>query len=83
MDREVGTFSMLSIAQAAKVNKGIVIAQVAEVDENSSSPASRVKVPGAFIDHIVLAPDQPMTYITDYDPSLIYKHEPWKIWPVS
>jgi propionate CoA-transferase len=78
MDREVGTFSMLSIAQAAKVNKGIVIAQVAEVDDNRNIPASRVKVPGAFIDHIVLVPDQPMTYITDYDPSLIYKHEPWK-----
>lgn len=79
MDREVGTFSMLSIAQAAKVNGGIVIAQVAEVDENSSFPANRVKVPGAFIDHIVLAPDQPMTYITEYDPSLIYRHEPWKM----
>lgn len=76
MDDEVATFAMLSIAQAAKVNAGKVIAQVKEIKQNSSTPASRVKVPGQFIDHIVLAPDQPMTYITQNDPSLIYRdHE--------
>jgi len=77
MEHEVGTFSMLSIAQAAKVNKGIVIAQVKEVREKELTPPARVKVPGALIDHIVLAPDQPMTYITKYDASMIRSDQPY------
>jgi propionate CoA-transferase len=77
MENEVGTFAMLSIAQAAKVNNGIVIAQVREVREGESTPSSSVKVPAALIDHIVLAPGQPMTYITDYDLSMIRKDQPF------
>ena len=37
MENEVATFSMLSIAQAAKANKGIVIAQVQNVKENEAA----------------------------------------------
>jgi propionate CoA-transferase len=77
MDEEVGTFAMLSNAQAAKVNGGIVIAQVARIEEPGQIPSSRIKVPGAFVDHLVVVPDQPMTYITKHDPSLIYRDFEW------
>ncbi len=77
MDEEVGTFAMLSNAQAAKVNGGKVIAQVAKIEDRSKVPSSRVKVPGAFVDHLVVVPDQPMTYITKHDPSLIFRDYVW------
>ena len=71
MENEVATFSMLSIAQAAKANKGIVIAQVQNVKENEAAAPERVKVPGSFIDFIVVDPDQGMTFLTQYDKSMI------------
>jgi len=77
MENEVGAFAMLSIAQAAKVNNGVVIAQVQKVKEEESTPPVQVKVPAALIDHIVLAPDQPMTYITKNDSSMTSKIHPF------
>lgn len=77
LENEVGTFAMLSVAQAAKVNNGIVIAQVKEVRKEESTPPLQVKVPSALIDHIVVAPDQPMTYITKYNLSMISKVHPF------
>lgn len=77
MENEVGAFAMLSIAQAAKVNNGKVIAQVREIRSEDSTPPIQVKVPSALIDHIVVVPDQPMTYITKNDPSMISKVHPF------
>lgn len=77
MENEVGAFAMLSIAQAAKVNNGIVIAQVQKVRKEDSTPPMQVKVPSALIDHIVVAPDQPMTYITKNNPSMTSKVYPF------
>ena len=70
MENEVGTFAMLSIAQAAKNNHGMVIAQVKEQRQDFAKP-SQVKVPGVFIDYVVIEPAQTMTFITDYEPAFI------------
>lgn len=70
MEEEVGFFSMLSIAQAAKVNGGIVIAQVKTIKDGHCDPG-QVKVPGVFIDYVVVDSKQEMTFISGFDPSLV------------
>lgn len=70
MEEEVGFFSMLSIAHAAKVNNGIVIAQAKRTSDGHCDPG-HVKVPGVFIDHVVLEPEQEMTFLTAFDPALV------------
>ncbi len=77
MEEEVGTFSMLSIAMAARRNGGKVIAQVKRVDQGHAIPAN-VKVPGVLIDYVVVDPDQPMTFITPYEPALVKRDAPYK-----
>lgn len=73
MEEEVGTFSMLSLAQAAKVNGGIVIAQVKRINLSSNAIPVQVKVPGILVDYVVEVPDQQMTFITNYNEALISK----------
>lgn len=70
MEDEVATFAMLSIAQATKVNGGIVIAQVKSLNQNKAKPID-VKVPGVLIDYLVEDPNQTMTFITDFEPAFI------------
>lgn len=70
MEEEVGFFAMLSIAQAAKVNGGVVIAQVKKIDKGHCEPG-QVKVPGIFIDYVVTDPDQEMTFLSPFDPALV------------
>ncbi|MBE0582324.1 MAG: acyl CoA:acetate/3-ketoacid CoA transferase [Desulfofustis sp.] len=70
MEEEVGFFCMLSLAQAAKVNGGIVIAQVKRTRAGHCDPG-QVKVPGVFIDYVVIEPDQEMTFQTPFDPALV------------
>jgi propionate CoA-transferase len=70
MEEEVGTFSMLSLAQAARVNNGIVIAQVKRTVNGHCDP-TQVKVPGVFIDYVVVEPEQEMTFLTAFDPALV------------
>lgn len=70
MEEEVGFFAMLSIAQAAKVNGGIVIAQVKNIKKGHCEPG-HVKVPGIFIDYVVTDPEQEMTFLSPFDPSLV------------
>jgi len=77
MEEEVGFFSMLSMAQAAKVNGGIVIAQVKNILQSHCNPG-QVKVPGVFIDYIVQEPDQGMTFISGFDAALVKRDEPFK-----
>lgn len=76
MEEEVGFFSMLSIAQAAKVNGGIVIAQVKNINHTNCDPA-RVKVPGIFIDYVVQDKTQEMTFISSFDKALVDRKEPY------
>jgi len=70
MEEEVGSFAMLSIAQAAKANGGIVIAQVKQINDGHCDPG-HVKVPGIFIDYVITEPDQEMTFISPFDPALV------------
>ncbi len=69
-EEEVGSFAMLSMAQAAKSNKGLVIAQVKQISERPTPPGS-VKIPGVFIDYVVVEPEQGMTFLTGYEPALV------------
>jgi len=78
MQEEVGTFGMLSSAQAARVNRGIVIAQVKRIDEKTHAKPVDVRVPGVFIDYVVEAPEQKMTFITDHDEALITRDIPFR-----
>ena len=77
MEEEVGTFSMLSIAQSAKVNGGIVVAQVKRTSSDHCDPG-QVKVPGVFIDYVVVEPDQEMTFLTKFDPALVKRDVPYE-----
>lgn len=76
MEEEVGFFAMLSIAQAAKVNGGVVICQVKNINPGHCDPGA-VKVPGVFIDYVVQAPEQEMTYISPFDPTLVKREKPF------
>lgn len=75
MEEEVGFFAMLSIAQAAKVNGGIVIAQVKRINKGHCDPG-QVKVPGVFIDMVVLDETQEMTFLSKFEPSLVKRNSP-------
>ena len=76
MEEEVATFAMLSIAQATKVNRGTVIAQVKNVKDDECAAPERVKVPGSLIDYVVVEPDQGMTFLSQYDPAMITREIP-------
>ncbi|HMN14908.1 MAG TPA: CoA-transferase [Bellilinea sp.] len=69
MEHEAVYGEMLSMAQAAHNTGGIVIAQVKRLVERNSIPPKSVKVPGMLVDAVLIQPDQPQTYRTQYDPS--------------
>ena len=77
MEEEVGSFAMLSIAQAAKVNGGIVIAQVKYIKEGHCDPG-HVKVPGFLIDYVVHDPEQEMTFISQFEEALVKRDVAYK-----
>jgi len=77
MEEEVGSFAMLSIAQAAKVNGGIVIAQVKNVKHEHFAPG-QVKIPGVLVDYVIEAPNQLMTFISGFEPALVRRDVPYE-----
>ena len=70
MEEEVAYFEMLSQAQAAKNSGGKVIAQVKRTVGKRGIDPRMVKVPGIFVDAIVIDPKQRQTYQIDSDPAL-------------
>ena len=68
MEREALTLDALSMAMAARNAGGIVIAQVERVAEQGSLPSREVRIPGIFIDCVVVAPPEQhqQTYNTPY-----------------
>lgn len=60
----------LSAAQAANISGGIVIAQVSRVVKKGTLRPMDIRVPGIIVDAIVVDPEQRMSLVTRYDPSL-------------
>ena len=71
MEREALTLDNLAMAMAAKNSGGLVIVQVERVAQAGSLPARSVKIPGALVDCVAVAPAEhhAQTYATAYDPA--------------
>jgi len=67
-EREPLLSSSIALAMAVKASGGIVIAQVDQIVPRGSRPAQEVRVPGALVDHVVLAESQPMGTELESDP---------------
>ena len=70
MEKEPLTLNNLAMAMAAKNSNGIVIAQVERIADRNTIPSREVKVPGIFVDCVVVAdPEDHMTNLaTQYHP---------------
>ena len=67
---EPAQLDTLAVAQAAKANGGIVLAQVRELVPGGSLDPRLVHVPGMLVDAVVVHPGQWQTYEHENDPSL-------------
>jgi len=59
--------SALALALATKASGGTVIAQVMRTVDRYSRAAGEVRIPGAFVDKVVVDPDQVMVTDTPFD----------------
>jgi len=69
MEQEAIFGEMLSMAQATRRAGGAVIVQVKRLAARGTLNAKQVKIPGLFVDFVVLDPAQRQTYVTEYSPS--------------
>jgi propionate CoA-transferase len=71
MEREALTLDNLAMAMAAKNSGGLVIVQVERLADAGSLPARSVKIPGALVDCVAVAPAEyhAQTYATAYSPA--------------
>ncbi len=69
MNEEAGFWHNCALAQAAKANGGTVIAVVRETVELGAIHPRDVRVPGCFVDAVVVDPAQGQTYQTDFEPA--------------
>ncbi len=71
LEKEAMPLEVLSVCQAAKNSGGIVIVQVERLTENGTLDPKLVKIPGIYVDAVVIAkPENHMQdYIEDYNPS--------------
>lgn len=72
MEKEAATLDSLSIAQAAKNSGGIVLLQVEKVVKNGTLDPRMVKIPGIYVDGIVVSRPENhwQTYEAPYNPAL-------------
>ncbi len=69
-DQEGATLDVFSLAPAARNSGGKVLVQVRGEVARGELPARSVRVPGAFVDAVVVDPSQSQSYATVYDPAL-------------
>jgi propionate CoA-transferase len=70
MECEGVTFEVLSAAQAAYNNGGIVIAQVKRIAQKGTLNPNKIKVPGFLVNAVVVNRDQWQSYEEEYNPSI-------------
>ena len=69
MEGEAILGEMISTAQAARRQGGIVVVQVKRLAQRGTLSPKAVKIPGILVDYVVVDPAQRQTYATDYSPS--------------
>ena len=71
MEKEALTLEALAIAMAARNSDGLVIVQVERIAERGSLNPRQVKIPGIFVDCVVLAKPENhwQTFSVQYDPA--------------
>ncbi len=69
MEHEAVYGEMLSMAQATRRCGGLVIAQVKRLAKRETLPPKQVKIPGMFVDAVVVDPEQWQTYQVKHDPA--------------
>jgi propionate CoA-transferase len=70
LDGEAAKLDIFAVALACRNSGGRVIVQVRERVEPGTIPPHRVTIPAAFVDALVLAPDQQMAHGVEDDPSV-------------
>lgn len=69
MEHEGIVLEHTSAAQAAKNSGGIVIAQVKRLTKRGTLDPKSIKIPGIYVDAVVVDPEQTQSMITDYNPA--------------
>lgn len=69
-EEEAALLNGLAAAQAVKACGGIVIAQIKRIAKAGTLDSRLVKIPGIFVDYLVVDPEQTQTYEHIYDPSI-------------
>ncbi len=69
MEQEAVFGEMLSMAQATRRNRGLVVVQVKRIARRGTLPGKLVKIPGMLVDLVVVEPNQMQTYHTAEDPA--------------
>jgi len=70
MEHEGAYLGGLDQALAARNSGGMVIAQVERLTTAGAIPPQQVRIPGALVDWVVVAPNQWQTTQTQYDPAI-------------
>ena len=69
MNEEAGVWHNCALAQAAKASGGMTLAVVRKLVERHAIHPRDVRVPGCFVDCLVVDPGHGQTYQVDYEPA--------------